>query len=39
MGMKRIPFSFDVYEGFAEAEGLVHYDGETLWFEFRPAQE
>jgi len=35
MGMKRIPFSWDVYEGFAEADGLAHYDGETLWFEFQ----
>lgn len=34
--VKRIPFSLTkVYEGFAETEGLAHFDGETLYLEFR----
>ena len=34
--MKNIPFSLPkVYEGFAKAEGVAHYDGDSFWLEFQ----
>ncbi len=34
--MKSIPFSLKkVYEGFAETQGLVRYEDETIWLEFQ----
>ena len=34
--MQTLPFKLtDVYGGFAEAEGLARYEGETLWLELQ----